>query len=339
MSAADYEVMELGDVPLECGLTLRRARLAYKTFGRLDAEGGNVILYPTSYGAQHYDTEWLVRPGHALDPERYFIIIPNMLCNGLSSSPSNAEPPQDCGRFPPVTVADNVRMQHRLLTERLGIRRLALVYGWSMGGQQAYHWAALYPEMVARIAVICGSARTSPHNHVFLEGLRYALMADPNWQDGWFAARPVRGLRAMGRIYAGWALSQSFYREHLYRGLGYASLEDFLIGFWEANYLKRDANNLLAMIGTWQNADISANDTDKRVLGKALARIQADCLLMPGTMDLYFTLADSEWEARHLKRVELKPIPSIWGHRAGNPYQCAEDDAFIDGAVKALLAR
>lgn len=209
MTSRDYQIFELGDVALQSGLTLRNAQLAYKTYGRLDAAHSNVIVYPTSYGAQHYDTEWLIRPGRALDPERYFIIIPNMFGNGLSSSPSNVGPPHDRGRFPGVTVADNVRMQHRLLGDQLGIERVALVYGWSMGGQQAYHWAALYPEMVERIAVVCGSARTAPHNQVFLEGIKYALMADPAWRDGYFAEPPVRGLRAMGRIYAGWALSQS----------------------------------------------------------------------------------------------------------------------------------
>jgi len=109
MTSRDYEVFALGDVALQCGLTLRNAQLAYKTYGRLDASCGNVIVYPTSYGAQHYDTEWLIRPGRALDPERYFIIIPNMFGNGLSSSPSNVGPPHDRGRFPGVTVAGNVR--------------------------------------------------------------------------------------------------------------------------------------------------------------------------------------------------------------------------------------
>ena len=135
MTLRDYDIFELGDVPLQSGLTLRNAQLAYKTYGRLDAARRNVIVYPTSYGAQHTDTEWLIRPGRALDPERYFIIIPNMFGNGLSSSPSNAGPPHDRGRFPGVTAADNVRMQRRLLAERLDIERIALVYGWSMGGQ------------------------------------------------------------------------------------------------------------------------------------------------------------------------------------------------------------
>ena len=113
MTGRDYDIFELGDVPLQSGLTLRNAQLAYKTFGQLDASRNNVIVYPTSYGAQHTDTEWLIRAGRALDPERYFIIIPNMFGNGLSSSPSNAGPPHDRGRFPGVTLADNVRMQHR----------------------------------------------------------------------------------------------------------------------------------------------------------------------------------------------------------------------------------
>jgi homoserine O-acetyltransferase len=121
MTSRDYDIFELGDVPLQSGLTLRNAQLACKTYGRLDAARNNVIVYPTSYGAQHNDTEWLIRPGRALDPERYFIIIPNMFGNGLPSSPSNVGPPHDRGRFPGVTVADNVRMQRRLLTERLGI--------------------------------------------------------------------------------------------------------------------------------------------------------------------------------------------------------------------------
>jgi homoserine O-acetyltransferase len=230
-------------------------------------------------------------------------------------------------------------MQHRLLTEHLGIERVALVYGWSMGGQQAYHWAALYPEIVERIAVVCGSARTAPHNHVFLEGIKYALMADPAWRDGYFSEPPVRGLRAMGRIYAGWALSQAFYREELWRTVGFSSLEDFLIAGWEANYLRRDADNLLAMIWTWQHADISANELYGGDLARALGAISADALIMPSTTDLYFTVADNEREVAHMRRAELRPIPSIWGHRAGNPTQNPEDDDFIDRAVKELLGR
>ena len=170
----DYEIFELGDVRLQRGATIRNCKLAYKTFGQMNAAKSNVIVYPTWYSGQHYDNEWLIGPGMALDPARYFIIIPNMLGNGLSSSPSNTPAPHDGPRFPQVTACDNVRLQHRLVTEKFGVKRLALVAGWSMGALQTFHWGALYPDMVERIAPFCGSAKCSRHNFVFLEGVKAA---------------------------------------------------------------------------------------------------------------------------------------------------------------------
>ncbi|HZS81618.1 MAG TPA: alpha/beta fold hydrolase [Stellaceae bacterium] len=334
----DYQIFEAGDVVLQSGLTYRGARLAYKTYGELAADKSNVIVYPTSYGAQHYDTEWLIGPDKILDPRKYFIIIPNKFGNGLSSSPSNTPAPFDRGRYPHFTVTDNVRIQQRLLREVFGITKVALVYGFSMGAQQAFHWGALFPEMVERIAPVCGSAKTSPHNFVFLEGVKAALTADPAWQDGWFATKPVRGLRAMGRVYAGWGLSQDFYREELWRKIGYSSLEDFLIANWEGSFGRRDANDLLAMLWTWQHADISANELYRGDLKKALGAIRARALVMPSETDLYFRVEDNRREVALMPNAELRPIPSIWGHRAGNPAQNPEDFAFLKAAVAELLA-
>src|SRR5580704_4989462 len=128
----DYEIYDLGDVRLQRGATLRGCKLAYKTFGKLSAAKDNAIVSPTWYPGQHYDNEWLVGSGMALDPDKYFIIIPNMLGNGLSSSPSNTPEPYNGSRFPLVTACDNVRVQHRLVTEKFGIKKLPLVTGWSM---------------------------------------------------------------------------------------------------------------------------------------------------------------------------------------------------------------
>src|SRR5471032_477757 len=96
-------------------------------------------------------------------PEHYFIVVPNILGNGFSSSPSNMSPPNDGPQFPLVTLYDNINLQHRLLTEQLVIEQLDVVLGWSMGGQQVYRWGALHPSMVKRIVCICGSAHTSRH--------------------------------------------------------------------------------------------------------------------------------------------------------------------------------
>jgi homoserine O-acetyltransferase len=335
---SDHQTLDLGDVVLQSGMTYRGARLAYKTYGRLDAERSNAIVFCTPFGASHADLEFWIGPDRVLDPDAYFIVIPSMFGNGLSSSPSNTPPPFDRGRYPQFTVFDNVTLQHRLVVGTLGIRRLRLAVGWSMGAQQAYHWAALYPGMVERLAAICGSARTSPHNFVFLEGVKAALTADGAYRDGWFHEHPVRGLRAMGRVYAGWALSQAFYREALWHKTGASSLEDYLVSAWEGNFLRRDANNLLAHIWTWQHADLSANDVYRGDFARALGAITGRALVMPGSTDLYFPVADSEAEVRQMLNAELRPIPSLWGHRAGsNPFDPA-DFGFVKDAVRQLLA-
>jgi len=165
------------------------------------------------------------------------------------------------------------------------------------------------------------------------------LTADPAWQDGWFATQPTRGFQAMGRVHAGWGLSQAFYREGVVANDRLLVARGFLIGSWEANFRRRDANDLLAMLWTWQHADISANELYGGDLDRALGAITADAIVMPCETDLYFTVEDSRGEVARMPKAELRPIPSIWGHRAGNPALNPEDAAFIDRAVFELLAR
>lgn len=334
---SDAQVFEAGDVVLQSGLTLANAKLVYKTYGRLNAKRDNAILYCTRFGGSHADNEFLIGAGKALDPARYFIVVPNLFGNGVSSSPSNTPPPQGRGRFPGVTIHDNVMVQHRLVTEVLKIRRLRLVLGWSMGALQAYQWACLFPDLVDRLAPIAGSAKCANHCYVFLEGMRAALTADPAWNDGWYETPPVRGLKALGRAWAGWALSQAFYRQELYRAMGYSSLEDFLIRYWEGLYLSRDANNILAMIWTWQRGDLAANETFRGDYAAALRAIEAKAFVMPGATDLYFPVADSEIEVGHMRKAEVRVVPSVYGHYAGGGKD-PRDTAFLDANLKELLA-
>lgn len=335
----DYEIYDLGALELQRGLTIRDCKLAYKTFGTLNAAKDNVIVYPTWYSGQHSDNEWLIAEGRALDPKKYFIIIPNMLGNGLSSSPSNTPEPYNGPRFPQVTVYDNIRAQHRLVTEKFGIKHIRLVTGWSMGALQTFHWGALYPDMMDLIAPFCGSAKCSRHNFVFLEGVKAALTADAAWKEGWYTEKPTRGLRAAARVLAGWCFSQAFYREKLdLESLGYSSLEDFLVAFWEGFLLPKDPNNLLTMLWTWQNGDISDNELYKGDFEAALGAIKAKAYVMPGETDLYFHSEDSRFEVDHMPNAEFMPIPSIWGHFAGGPGLNPKDADFIDAKLKELVA-
>jgi homoserine O-acetyltransferase/O-succinyltransferase len=327
-------VFELSDFPAERGGVIRDARLAWQTHGTLNDARDNVIVYPCSYSADHEGLAWLIGPDAVLDPVRWFIVVPDMFSNGLSSGAA------ETADYPAlVTMADNVRAQHRLLTGYFRVNRVAAAYGFSMGAGQAYHWAALFPELVERAIIVCGSARTSLHNRVFLSGLLRTLEAAPEYQGGGrFSSEPVAALRAFAHIYAGWGLSQDFYRERLFQtALGAPDLATFLKTDWEDRFGAHRAANLYAQAVTWQEADISANDLYAGDLGRALEAITARVLLMPSATDLYFRVADNEAELEHLKNAALAVIPSIWGHRAGNPQGIPADLDFLTTNVRTWL--
>jgi len=335
MSSDHVQYFELGDFELQSGAVLKDARLAYATHGRLDAARANAVLFPTYYTGTHRDNAKIVQPGRALDPERWFVVIPNLFGNGVSSSPSN-HALQGGAAFPRPSVFDNVRAQQRLLGERFGIERVALALGWSMGAQQAYHHAALYPDRVANLLAVCGSARTSPHNWVFLEGVKAALHADPAFVEGNYDAPPLRGLSAFGRVYAGWAYSQAFFRAGEYRALGHAS-PAAVLDAWARDHEACDANDLLCMLDSWQRADISDNPKFARDLSRALRAISARTLLMPVDTDLYFHPDDNRAELPHLASGELRVIESTWGHIAGGPARNPRASSQIDQAIRELL--
>lgn len=331
----DSGVLELGDLEVERGGTIRDARLSWQTHGTLSPARDNVVVYPCSYGATADDLAWLIGADGVLDPGRWFVVVPDMFSNGRSSSASQQED------YPAVvTPADNVRAQQRLLAEHFGVEQVAAVYGFSMGGIQAYHWAALFPERVERAIVVCGSARTSDHNKVFLSGLLRVLEAAPEHLGrGRFSAEPRAALRAFAHVYAGWGLSQDFYREQLYRtALGAPDLETYLRDDWETGFTLAAAD-LYAEAQTWTAADISWGDRFGGDLPRALAAIEARVLLLPSETDLYFRVADNAAELVHLRAGELRPIPSIWGHRAGSPITIPADLAFLRAAVREWLDR
>ena len=330
---SEAQVFELGDFRLASGFTLPNAQLVYATYGTLAPDRSNAVLYPTSFGAQHGDIEWLVKPDGILDSSRYFVIVPNMFGNGLSTSPSHLDQASYL-----VTHDDNVAAQLRLLREVFGIETLSLIYGWSMGAQQAYTFAALHPERVRRLAASCGTARTRPHNRIFLQSLAAALTADPAWDGARFTGVPERGFRAFARIYASWAASQAFYREELYLGLGFRDLEDYLLRGWEASYRRRHPADLLAMLATWIACDVSNNSRYQGDFEQALGSIRAKTLVLASATDLYFTPEDCAADARAIPGARFLSIPSIWGHRAGNPYQNPEDERFVREAVHELLS-
>ena len=335
----EFELFELGNLLLESGQTLRGAKLAYRTLGTLNAEKTNAILVTTWFsGTGRVMQDVYVGAGHALDPERYFIIIVDQLGNGVSSSPQNTPAPQSMAKFPVLSIGDDVQAQHQLVTELFGIERLALVVGGSMGGQQVYEWAVAHPQMIERASPIAATARISLHQQVFVETLREAITSDPHWNNGWYASNlAVRdGMDRVARIMAALAWSTQFYQDERWRSLlGMSSLEDFINGVMKAYFEPMDPNVLLCEMGKWQRADVSRRTGGD--LAAALGRITARTLVMPISHDGFFPPHECEADARLIPGALLRVIQSPEGHMGLNGFEPGYMEQ-VDRHLKELLA-
>jgi homoserine O-acetyltransferase len=332
----DHSVFDLGDFELQSGVVLPGARLAYKTYGELNENRDNVVVLPTFYTGSHMRNEGFFGTGRAIDPARHYVVSVNMFGNGISSSPSNTPAPFNAASFPDMTLYDNIRAQYRLLTEELGVTSIALVTGWSMAGCQSFQWAAQYPDFVNAILPFCASAKTSEHNVVFLEGVKAVLQADAVYADGNYTSPPLKGLKAFGRVYAGWAFSQTFYREQMYRLQGFDSAEA-LLQDWEQDHLGWDANDLLCKLRTWQQGDISANALYQNDFKAALNAIKAETIVIVCDNDLYFRPEDNQIEIEHIIGGELRIYESPWGHCVASPGNDPEFQRYLDQAISELL--
>ncbi|HEX6484626.1 MAG TPA: homoserine O-acetyltransferase [Ktedonobacteraceae bacterium] len=198
--AQEMQTCTFDSLPLQHGGQLGPITLAYETWGTLNETGDNAILITHALtGSSHaFDPEhpddpkaawWnpLIGAGRPFDTSRYFVVCSNILggCYG-STGPSSLNPHtgQPYGMdFPVVTVRDMVNAQRKLI-EHLGVKRLAMVAGGSIGGQQALEWAVTYPELVQKVAVVAATARLTAQAIAFSEVQRQAIMADSDWQGG-----------------------------------------------------------------------------------------------------------------------------------------------------------
>lgn len=327
------------DITLTDSKTQFPAKLAYWTFGEPSSPA---ILLPTCYGGTLASTSTFLydkesHPDPLFPPSKYFIIVTALLGGTESSSPSTKDitPTQYLGpKFPHTSYEDNIRLQHALCQD-LGVERLFAYIGFSMGGQQAYHFSVLFPKFVENMVCLCGSARTSAHNWSFLEGPKHALIMSKDFEGGNYTAQPKMGQKAFARVYSTWALSQPWFRQECWKEAGSETLEKYLETNWSG---MGDANCSLATMWTWQNGDVSKlYKEDGGDLAKALGRIEARCLIMPARTDMYFPPEDNEEEVKHLKNGELRVIETVWGHIAGGGGGSKKDTEFIISEIKKFL--
>ena len=323
----------------ESGVILPQARVVYGTYGRLNAARDNAILLPSHYMADHHGYEWLIGPGKALDTAKVFLVATELFGNGHSSSPSNTPEPFHGPRFPVTTIRDNVAAVHQLLTQDLKITHLRAIIGFSMGAQQAFQWAVSYPTFADRLVATSGTAKTYPHGVVRLEGQIAALTADAAFKDGDYTAPPTKGIEAFATVWTAWLYSQEWWRRELWKADAKPGTTfEQVLNEYRTNFIPGgDANDLILQMRTWEHHNVGATLGFGGDVEKALRSIKVPILYMPSETDLYFPLTDARYEAAFIPGVELKPIPSLWGHTAGaapNPV----DAKFLNDNISRFLA-
>lgn len=338
VKSTQYEFV-IRDFVTESGVTLPEARITYGTYGTLNAAKDNVVLLPSSYMAPYQSYEWLIGAGKALDPNKYFVISTEAFGNGRSSSPSNTPEPLHGPRFPAISTRDNVRAVHTLLTEEFEINHLQTVIGFSMGAQQAFQWAVSFPDFMDCIVATAGTAKSYGHGIVRLDGQIMAITSDEKFMAGDYLTPPTTGLQTFGQVWAGWLMSQEWWRAELWRDPANPSqtFDDAVAIYRDLLATAGDANDLILQMRTWREHDVGQTPPFNGDVGAALKSITIPVLYMPSTTDLYFPINDAEYEAAFLKHGTLLPIDSHWGHTAGAGSNPA-DATFLNESIAVFMA-
>jgi homoserine O-acetyltransferase/O-succinyltransferase len=165
---SELQFADLGNYALENGQTIKDCRLAYRTFGVLNKDKSNAVLFPTWLAGTTQDLIDLgfIGPGRLADSSKYFIVAVEAFGNGVSSSPSNSKAQQHKA-FPQFSIKDMVNAQHLLLTKYMQVPRLYSVVGISMGAMMAYQWMVSYPDFLNKTVAVAGSPRLTLYDLLF----------------------------------------------------------------------------------------------------------------------------------------------------------------------------
>lgn len=181
---------ELRTCKLDSGAQIENCRLGYRTWGKLNADHTNAVVFPTWFTGTSEQISGNVGPGKLVDPAKYFVVAIDAFGNGVSSSPSNSTA-QPRLKFPAFTTRDMVRAEYRLATETLHLTHVHAVVGISMGGMQTFEWMVDYPAFMDLAIPIVGSTRLTSYDLLLWHGEEDAIRTNPAWENGNYTGHPV----------------------------------------------------------------------------------------------------------------------------------------------------
>mgnify|MGYP002078317932 CR=1 FL=1 len=310
-----------GPFELECGASLPEVQIAYRTYGVLNPDADNVTWICHALTASADADNWwagLFGPGNIFDPEKQFIVCANILgsCYG-TTGPASENP--GTGRpygkeFPLITIQDMVKV-HRLLRDHLGIKKVELLIGGSMGGQQALEWAVTEPDFIRNLVVLATNAKHSPWGIAFNEAQRMALEADPTLLENGLPEAGRKGLEAAR------AVAMLSYRH--YQAYSKTQVEpdgDKLSDFRASSYQRYQGSKLykrfepLSYISLSRSMDTHNVGRGRGGVEKALSSVKARTLVIGIETDVLFPPNEQEFIAGHVPGANFQVIDSLYGH-------------------------
>ncbi len=324
-----------GDLKLESGEAIRDFSISYVTHGTLNEKKSNAILMVTAIGGNHHRIDFMIGPGKALDPDKYFIICTDAIGNGLTTSPSNSTA-QPRMSFPKFTIRDMVESQYRLLKEKFGIDHVVAVIGPSMGGMQTLQWGVSHPDSMDALVAMVPLVKTPGWSVAVVEATRKAIMDDAAWNGGNYAAPPEKGIRLMRDIVnLISARTPDMYSVQFKNGMDALPWMEAQ----ETALLKAmDANDWIYQTWAYERHDVGTTPGFNGDTAKALASIKARTLILTGTKDLLNPEFEPIEAAKSIPGVKMMTISpgTVTGHASAGGGIPA-DVEFLNGETTAFL--
>jgi homoserine O-acetyltransferase len=330
-----HQLYNEGDLKLESGETIKDFSISYVTHGTLNAAKSNAILMVTAISGNHHRLDFMIGPGKALDPDKYFIVCTDAIANGLTTSPSNSKL-QPRMQFPKFVIRDMVESQYRLLKEKFGIEHVVAVIGPSMGGMQTLQWGVSHPDYMDALVAMVPLSKTPAWTVAVLEASRKAIMEDAAWKDGNYDAPPEKGVRLWRDILNLLAArTPDMYSAQFKNGMDVLPWMEQQ----ESAVMKAfDANDWIYQTWAYEKHDVGTTPGFDGDTGKALASIKAKTLILTGTKDLLNPEFEPIEMGKNIPNVTMKTISpgSVAGHASAGGFQPADVD-FLNREVGAFL--
>lgn len=328
----------MGDFKVESGESIRDFSMSYVTHGTLNANKSNAVLMVTAISGNHHRIDYLIGSGRALDPAKYFIITTDAIGNGLTSSPSNSKS-QPGMQFPKFNVRDMVNSAQRLVKDKFGIDKLVTVIGPSMGGMQALQFGVSYPDMAQSLVAIIPLGRTPAWTTNVLELTRQAIMTDPAWNGGNYAASapPERGMRMWARLlFGGIVRTPDQLQADFPSNLDTIAWQN---GIADNLWKRIDARDWMYQSWAYDQHNLGTTPGLNGDYFKALKSIKAKTLILAGEGDLLNPEANAREAAQYIPDARYLTVKTrtALGHWSGagatapeNELQNREISTFLD---------